>query len=396
MNKATSSKITMKKLVTTIGLSLVFGLANAQSKDTDTVNFSFPIQQNADLLEKAPAYSVQSDSYWFETTGEKLNQGLQIPATQSNIALLVSSATSDNSLGQRDATPLNMSAMQLTMASNPNKSVIEHRVSQEQLLQAGMVGTSLALTTQDDMQPGNLMLSTSQPLSPSDQYIVTVKEKDSAFTLDITMEGQSFTQNETVLAKASLSKSGKQMVSAMNAELVAPDGTIRSVDVRKNAAGETVFAMPPADVVIPPIQGLYELRVNTSSLQDGMSVNRNAKVAFAMTNDSGSMRRVILRNRNGLKAVIRIDANTASRFEARGTLYGTNDAGEMVPVMETHTAKNMERGRNRLVMTFDQDILDKANVSAPFELKNVRLYDQQQLGMVDTYPQPVTFNRRLK
>ena len=72
----------------------------------------------------------------------------------------------------------------------------------------------------------------------------------------------------------------------------------------------------------------------------------------------------------------------------------TNSEGDMVPVMETHTAQDLERGRTRLVMKFDKDILAKANVSAPFELKNIRLYDQKQMGMIDTYSEVVTFNGR--
>lgn len=390
-------KTTMKKAITTFGLSLIIGVASAQnintkSSNTNAVNFSFPIKPNSTLSEEAPAYSVKSDSYWFETTGAQLNKGLTISATQSNVALLISSASAENSVAQRDATPLNMASLKLTSLNDPDKSVIKYKVSQEQLLQAGMLGNSLALTTTDDTQPGNLILSTSQPLSLEDQYIVTVKEKGSAFTLNMDMQRQSFTHKDTVLATAKLAQSGKMMKSAMQAELVAPDGTVSKVSRQTNATGETVFTMDSPDEAIPPAFGLYELRVKTSNTQDGMKISRNAKVAFALTNDSGSLNKVVMRDQKGLRAIIGLDAEADTRFEARGILYGTNQAGEMIPVMETHTAQDLKSGVNKLVMEFDKNILAKADVNAPFELKNIRLYDQKQMGMIDTYSETVTFN----
>ena len=48
--------------------------------------------------------------------------------------------------------------------------------------------------------------------------------------------------------------------------------------------------------------------------------------------------------------------------------------------METHAAQTFKTGKQVLTMEFDQEILKKSGLQAPFELKNVRLYDQTRLS----------------
>ena len=254
-----------------------------------------------------------------------------------------------------------------------------------------MFANTVALTTREDAARGALTLQTEQSLSLSDKYIVQVKEKNSPYTLSVSLPTQSYTESDKVIARGAMLNRGKAFASgATSAQLVAPNGEVSQVSVKVNGTDIEFSAADQANI-ISPINGLYELRVQSKGSNDGLSIQRNAKVAFALARETASLNGASLSEKDGLHANVRLLAKEAGRFEVRGVLYGTNDRGQLVPVMETHAAQNTNAGADSIKLPFDAAILAKAGVNAPYELRDVRLFDQKQMGLIDNLGKSVAF-----
>lgn len=381
----------MKKQLLTLGLSvmgasMISVAASAQVLDTQTANdylhFSFPIAQS-NKLDASKAFNAISNEYHMEVTGAQLNKGIILNTTQSKVAILVSNA------GQSSA--LDTGLLQLKASGKSAESLIDKRVSSEQLAQVGMFSNTVALTTRDDAAFGALTLKTEQSLSLNDKYIVQVKEKNSPYTLSVSLPTQSYTEGDKVIARGAMMNRGNAFAAGnTTAQLVAPNGEVSQVSVKVNGT-ELEFAAAEQANIIAPINGLYELRVQSAGNDKGTAVRRNAKVAFALARDTASLNGVSMGDNDGLFANVRLLAKEAGRFEVRGVLFGTNDRGQLVPVMETHAAQNTNAGADSIKLPFDAAILAQAGVKAPYELRDVRLFDQKQMGLIDNLGKTVTF-----
>lgn len=378
----------MKKQLLTLGVSLLAsGAASAQVLETqsnnDYLHFSFPVAATQTLeVQSQKMHQVSSDEYWFRATGAELNKGVNIATTQAKVSILVAQ-------GAKAQAKLDSGLLNLTAKNNRAASVIEKRVSADELAQVGLFANTVALTTRNDGQAGDLVLQTEQALESDAVYVITVKEKNSKHNLALNIQGQSFTAKDRVVASAKLP--GVSSLTA-EAQLVAPNGTVTPVNVM-GSGDDLMFSVDDVAAIQSPVNGLYELRVHSTADLNGADVRRSAKVAFALSRNSASLERATLSQNklNHLNATFNIVASEASRYEVRATLYGTNANGQMVPVMETHAAQNTNAGSDQIKMPFDASILAKASVNAPYELRNVRLFDQKQLGLVDQMNTSVTF-----
>lgn len=377
----------MKKQLLTLGLSVMSVMASAQVLDTKSANdyltFSFPVEQ-ALSVSSASGYNALSNEYLMRVTGAQLNQGITVNTTQSEVAVLISRGTTETEA-------LDTGLLQLRHPDNAAQSLVSSRVSSEQLAQVSLFSNTVALKTASAAPAGALQLSTPQVLSNDDKYLVQVKEKNSPYELSVSIPTQSYTEGERVIARGAMLSNGEAFKSAnTSAKLVAPNGDVSKVNVRVNGTDIDFTAVNPANIV-SPINGMYELHVESAGEQDGLNVKRNAKVAFALSRATATLSGAAIKQSKGLSADVRLVAKEASRFEVRGVLYGTNSKGRLVPVMETHAAQNTNAGTETINLAFDAAILKKAGVNAPYELRDVRLFDQKQLGMIDTLDRKVVF-----
>jgi hypothetical protein len=381
----------MKKQLLTLGLSVLSAAASAQVLETKSANdylhYSFPVAQAA-KLESTKAYNAMSTSYVMEVTGAQLNKGVALKTTQSDVAVLISRAG--------ESVALDTGLLQLRHPANPSAALVDKRVSDEELSQVGMFSNTVALKTVSNAAFGALTLKTAQGLAASDKYMVQVQEKNSPYNLSLSIPTQSYTAADKVIARGAMLKGagskGESNLKMSNttAQLIAPNGEVSKVSVKVNG-DELVFSASEQAEIISPINGLYELRVQTTGTDNNLSIPRNAKVAFALSRNTATINNAALVEKNGLSANVSILAKEAGRFEVRGVLYGTNARGQLVPVMETHAAQSTNAGAESIKLPFDAAILAKANVNAPYELRDVRLFDQKQLGLIDTLERKVKF-----
>lgn len=367
----------MKNKLLILATASVSLFAQTSYAASDYASFNFAIDAKQELQQGAQAYSVSSNEYWRQVSGAELKSGIVLHTTQPGAVVLLSSA-------KQGSTELDTGLVQLN-ALDTQQSAIEKKVSASDLASTGVFANTMAITTSEHLQAGSLQLVSQQSLSDKDSYIVTVKEKHSPYALKLNIAQQSFTSEQTISATAQLHMHNQGVnIRQLNAELIAPDGKKYPVLSSVSQSGSAQFYLSKPEQIQSPINGLYELKVSTLGKDQGLTVQRNAKLAIALVDHNASIQAVTLKDSaDKLSAQVEIEANQSSRFEVRAVLYGTTSQGKLIPVMESHAAQTLSAGTEQLALTFDQDMLAKAGVSAPYQLQDIRLYDQQQLGLVD-------------
>lgn len=377
----------MKHLITFTTLFFIsFASANQENQihENDYAVYHFAISDNYPLKESKQIHQVSSDEYSFQISGVQLNKGVPIVTTQSAAIILINPVNQHT--GQISSQKLDHGLLSLYSLENKGKSAISKTVSQNQLAQTGVFDGSIAIFTHKEVDPGKLELTSTQPLLISDVYRITIKEKGSPYTLNMKIKGQSHKQTDQIIATASLvntqSKSEFQL-NSLSAGLIAPDGRHFPVAMQPLPSGEFQLKVTPPDNVISPNGGLYEVHVKTDAKLERLNVRRDAKLAFALTRNTAELTQVTF-NQTTLTAQIEFNAHLASRYEIRALLHGTDAQGNLVPIMESHAAQTVNSGKETLEIAFDPGDLSRSGTKGPYKLSNIRLYDQQQVGLIDT------------
>ncbi|MCJ8273595.1 MAG: DUF4785 family protein, partial [Psychrosphaera sp.] len=344
----------------------------AQAIDTNIINFSFDIALDHQLdLNTQAAISV-SDEYYFTVSGSQLNNGVDIHTSQKCALIKISR---QNDQGKA----LESKAMQLRSDSQPQKNLATNIIGENDLQTSGIFTASTAIKLTDEVQPGKLTLSYDLPLAAKSLYVIHVKEKNSVNKLEIStakqnyLQGESFTFNAVMLAK------GDTLVAdTVDAYIVSPSGKKYNASVSHTNSGVVQISASKQALetaaIEAPINGLYELHVNAIATNKGQKIHRTGKIAFALSPDTADLNKLslVFVNKNKPSANIGLTVKTAGRFEVRGILYGYDAQGNLKPMMETHSAQNFSAGKQTINMQFDQKILAKSTLKAPYVLKNVR------------------------
>ncbi|MCJ8274537.1 MAG: DUF4785 family protein, partial [Psychrosphaera sp.] len=210
--------------------------------------------------------------------------------------------------------------------------------------------------------------------------MIHVKEKNSTNKLTLSTQKQHYLQGETLSFDALMtSKNATLAMQVVDAFILSPSGKKMTVPTKQLANGLTqVLAAEFAkgDVIEAPINGLHELHVNGMATFNGQQVHRTAKIAFALAPQTASLQ-PSLHNGGAVKVTgqqtnFALNVIEAGRFEVRGILYGHDVDGQLKPIMETHSARNLTAGEQSINMKFDQMILAQSNLAAPYEVKHVR------------------------
>lgn len=380
----------MKNINALLLLSLVCGSLMSNLGAAEITYYAKAVDANSTTVDTDRSYTASSKEYWFETTGEALNQGVALNNTSPRVLMLISQAreAAANQVSQLSDGKLDVSLMQLL--TEDNQLVNSKHVSEPQLAQTGIFSKSAAVFTDKGAQDrGPLRLKTSQSLRPNDRFLVMVREPDSDYALKLSTTSQSVDHKRDVLASVevtmprTLNRSfGLLRPVSYKATLIGVDGSkVKLTTQYQN--GNLNILRPSLSNIIAPINGLYELLVEATGYRNGIVFQRKGKLALAFSQPTASLVDDVVLANDLSKAQVRIMVDNYSRFEVRAVLYGTNQAGKLVPVQEAQVAQELNAGLASLPLKFDPSLLAQANVSAPFKIDNVRLYDQQQMAMLE-------------
>ncbi len=342
------------------------------------VHFSQKISPNSHIALQQQGYEAVSDEYWFEVTGEQLNSGVDLAITTPGALIRLSGKKVKGEFAPA-AIAIDPEQIELSKGNNTLSQAIEQTVSQEALATANIFPNSSAIKLNKAIGKGDFKLKVKQKLAANQRYIVNVKEKGSEHKLNLALPKQSYIQGETVSFDAAISNSKGALANVTNhAYVKMPSGEKRTVNFTQ-VNGKYQVAVPNS--LLATKRGeLYELHIESKANDNGLTIRRNAKVAFAVAKPTARIQGELTMRSSG--ATVSLEVASEGRYEVSGLVYGTDSTGKQVPMMLSRSAYYLTPGEHNIELRFDNNIMKNSGLNAPYTLKNIRLMDQSRMALI--------------
>ncbi|WP_448549390.1 DUF4785 domain-containing protein [Thalassotalea fusca] len=359
--------------------------APEQHIDKTTVHFSSPIKQALLANKNLLAYRDVSDEYWFEVTGEELTKGVPINISAQNALIRISGKKQPFHVSTQNISP---EWVELLHHGKVVNSPFKSTVTAEQLATANMFPNSSALTLSDQLPMGLYQLAVNQPLPKDERFIINVKEKQSPYKAVMEIEKQSFVEGDSIPFQMSLSNELAQKTSdaerrakqVRKATVRFPTGETHEVNINYGKQG--LYIKVPENIDVEHRPGtLHELHIQTTSHVAGKTIMRNNKIAFAYTRPTAKITATPTVKSEG--ATFSIDVASEGRYEISAVVSGNRQGEGNKAVMLSRSAYYLTPGQHELTLVFDKTILSSGNVTPPYQLSNIKLFDQSRLQLIN-------------
>src|SRR5262249_17868338 len=136
---------------------------------------------------------------------------------------------------------------------------------------------------------------------------------------------------------------------------------------------------------------LWEAHAFTASQAGRLTVLRDATTAFAVVAPSARFGggASVTQDAAGVHVALAVDTAAPSRYQVSAVLYGTGAAGALHPAAMAQSAAWIEHG-GTLSLGFDAASL--GGLHAPFELRDLRLANQADMGTIERRERGLAFN----
>ena len=344
------------------------------------VHFSQKISADSQIASQPQGYKAVSDEYWFEVTGEQLNNGVDLAISTPGALIRLSGKQVKGQFAPA-AIAIDPDQIELSIGNRSLSQAIEQTVSQQALATANIFPNSSAIKLNKAIGKGDFKLKVKQRLAANQRYIINVKEKGSEHKLNLALPKQSYIQGETVSFDATMT-SNKGAIGQVNnhAYVKMPSGEKRPVNFVQ-ANGKYQIAIPNS--LIASKRGeLYELHLESKANDNGLTVRRNAKVAFAVAQPTARIQSDLIMQASAAKVTLTVASE--GRYEISGLVYGTDISGKQVPMMLSRSAYYLTPGEHNIELRFDNNIMKNSGLKAPYTVKNIRLMDQSRMALIQT------------
>jgi len=219
------------------------------------------------------------------------------------------------------------------------------------------------------------------------QFLINVFEPESSIELTLETDRPAYLHGQTLNVSAAIADGASVLRgAAFDGFVTSPAGRTFPVSFRPGAQGlHRASLVLDADESFAP--GLWEVHVAADTRRGGEIVLRGARTAFAAALPTATFDgRVRLGKSDaaGLPAVVRFGVKVAAqgRYEVSALLYGTDASGELEPIGVAHRAEELAPGRHVVGLRFDRAAVEEAGLTAPFEIRGLKLVDQSRMGML--------------
>ncbi|WP_293746606.1 DUF4785 domain-containing protein [uncultured Paraglaciecola sp.] len=348
--------------------------------ETKAVHFSQKIPPSSQIALEPQGYQAESDEYWFEVTGKQLNKGVEL-AISSPGALIRLSGKHVKGQFAPAAKAIDPAQIEVSQGNKRLSKAIQQTVSQEALATANIFPNSSAIKLNKKIGTGDFKLKVKQNLIADQRYIVNVKEKGSQHKLNLALPKQSYMQGESVNFTAAISsKKGDVANVANHAFVKMPSGEKQAVSFTQ--VNDQYQVDVPTSFLTAKRGELYELQIESKANDNGLTIRRNAKVAFSLAQPTARMQGELAMY--STKAKVNLDVASEGRYEISGLVFGTDRRGKQVPMMLSQSAYYLKPGQHDIELHFDSKIMQNSGLTAPYALKNVRLKDQSRMTIIQT------------
>lgn len=342
-------------------------------------NFSWALDPQQALDPRPQPHVDESREFWRNVSGAELQSGMRI-VTSAPGALLRFSPHA------RSRATLDIGALQVQSDNGHFDAgeAFRNQADAQQLHAAGMAvpGGSHVLQLDDAVGSGDISIIARDAQG---DWLVHVYEPRSTVVLTLRADRDTVLAGDQIRIHADME--GKARLQSLGGLLTSPTGFSQPFDFTAQKDG-SFAAVVRADPRHVGGQGLWEVHAFGHGESDGRQIARDARTAVAV-----SVAGARLSNRwqlvsqaarqQGVAMTLDLDVALASRYQLAGVLWGSDQNGKLKPAAIAHAAAWLEPGNRQITLRFDQDALSPSGLTAPYELRDLRLIDQDGMSLLE-------------
>ena len=344
---------------------------------SEELHYAWALEADASLSTTAP-HTAESREFWADHDSADWQSGIRIHTTQPGALVRISPIGT-----QRSALQPSELIVERDGRRYGNASALSSVASASDLADGAAPFPEGTTAFRLNASLGAGAFTLQAPMADG-RYLIHVFEPDSNAVLKLQSGRDAQLAGDALTIRAQFEESGRTtQLDRLVGVLTAPDG--RSVDLafdrqRDGSYLASVPAPTAADVGGPVPWEVHAFGAKGEVLRD-------AKTAVGITNPvarlSGSVEHLPVRA-HGNNVVLRfgVEAASAGRYQLTGTLWGTNATGQLVPVATAQSAK-MLNGNDGIELQFLDAVIGPAAVRAPYELRDLRLQNQADMGLLE-------------
>ena len=354
---------------------------NASQLESAPLQFAWRLDETAPLSAVSAPHQTASKEYWDTRSASELSNGVLIPTTAAGAIVRLSPAAgaSNKALEARRV------VITKDGRSYADGSGMQTVADSEELAkgEAAFPAGSTVFRIDPALGAGAFKMQVPQATGAT---IVHVFEPNSSLHLDLKADRTAYQAGGVIKVDAQL-RDGDQVLKAaeISGMITSADGQVREFAFVANRAGG-YSAELPADLKSAASRGLFEIQTFVSASSSKGRVLRDARTAFAYSVPSarltGAARTVAVKMRDPV-VYLEFDVEVAipSRYQIGAVLYGTDAKGAKVPLAMAQSAQLLDAGVHGLTLLYGPDVLDGAKAGAPYEIRDLQLVNQADMGL---------------
>ncbi|MCQ4166482.1 DUF4785 domain-containing protein [Tahibacter harae] len=343
--------------------------AAAAALERQPLSAAWALDPQQPLAARPEVFVQESREYWLDASEAELQRGVSLPTTAA-AALIRISPHSNNS------TKLGIDDLVVRSAAGEfdGRAASQSLADTAALRAAGMDVSEGTVIVKLAPAVGQGRIELAAPAARGN-YLIHVFEPASKNVLKLGAARDSVVAGDSLRISAKLDSARGESAKGL---LTAPDGHSQAFEFRQLRDGSWQADVVP-DAAHANGPGLWEIHAFASGSSDGARVLRDAKTAVAVARPtarfSGAVEN-LMSARGTVELGVGIEVAGASRYQLSGVLYGTGKDGLRRPAAYAQSAAWLEAGAQRLVLKYDAQSLAAAGLSAPYELRDLRLGNQ--------------------
>jgi len=353
-------------------------LKASSNLESEPVQFAWRLEPDAVLEPVAKPQQSTSKEYWDKRSAAELATGVAIPTTAPGAIVRLSPS---GAAGSNKALEARWVILTKGGKSYANGSGMQS-IADSTELEKGAVPFpegSTVFRIDPALGAGGFEI---QVLGASGDTVVHVFEPNSSLHLDLQADRIAYQVGGSIRLQAQLLDGSKSISAAeMGGLITSPGGQVREFTFVADKGG-SYSAQISADFLAESSKGLFEVQTFASA----NGALRDVRTAFAYTVPSarltGNARTLPLKMREPVVYLeMDVEVAASSRYQIGGVLYGTDASGAKVPVAMAQSAKRLDPGMHSMTLLFGPDVLDGAKAGAPWELRDLQLVNQADMGL---------------
>lgn len=351
--------------------------ALSASLDRTAVSVSHALDSKA-ALDAAPApFVAQSREFWSDVGETELRAGVKFTTTAPGTLIRLS--PQGGSGAALDPAGVLVRANGKTLNANDASTAV---ADAKALRSAGMAVPDGTLAFRLAPSSGSGQVEIAAPHAQG-RYLVYVFEPASTLVLGLSADHDTVLAGTAIAFHARLADgTASRALKVASGLVTAPDGYSADLAFTRRADG-SFSAMFTPDAAHSAGPQLWEAHVFTATDAGRMTVLRDAKTAFAVSEPSARFGggAQISRDAKGLHVTLDVSTASASRYQVSGVLFGTGADGALHAISLAQSAAWLATGGARIELGFDGAAF--ATMHAPFELRDLRLADQATMAVIE-------------